>query len=113
MGTYLCCCTVMYRGTLRSWIAIVQQGLALVWVYLIFFKIIMFGLLFWGVDVADARQCDYLQNTCETNENTIARILANQFKFFDKVCVVPLECGMAPCAFAEVLLAWCQLIGLP
>ena len=78
---FVFCALSMFRNTRSSVLNILQLACALIWVFVLFFKVIMWGLLAWPSDVALYRKCDCTAGTCETDYQTIARMLAAQMRY--------------------------------
>ena len=70
--------------TATDLVNIVQMFSSMVWVYVFFYKVFMFGVLFWAEDAHNYRRCNYLTDICETMPEVWWRFFVAQFSFMSE-----------------------------
>jgi len=66
--------------SIRPLVNVLQLGFAILWVFVAYYKVIVWGFLAWGIDLPPERQCNCDAQMCESNMETLARVLARQFR---------------------------------
>ena len=67
------------KGGWKSAIASFRLVVAVLWVFVLSWKIILWGILFWSSDVVLYRQCSSDKDVCESIRSVVSRVFSDQF----------------------------------